>query len=87
MKLQGEPTNLVKGTTRSNAAVRSMPKKRPMVAIVEKTKEAKGYNSKKKKKFIWENINQAKSFLVIPAFAYGRRGVALLEIWITYEVI
>lgn len=54
-----------------------MPKKRPLVITVEKSEEAKGYNSQR---FIWENMNEAKSFLILPLFASGeKRGVAFLE--------
>lgn len=54
-----------------------MPEKRPLVIIVEKSEEAKGYNSKR---FIWENMNEAKIFLILPQFAWGeKKGVALLD--------
>lgn len=82
-----KPTNeSVKGTPKpsfislSSHAIRQFPRKWPIVATVEKSREAR--HSRSKKSFRYEYIQEKKAYSVLAPFPWGiKKAIALLEQW------
>lgn len=65
---------LVIETSRPSSLIRSMPKKRPMIAVVERNKRAKVSNSKK----LYYSKGGTRKFHVLPHLSCGAKKAAAL---------